>query len=631
MLDFVRRHSRSWGIKLLLIALIIVFIGWGGYLYQTRHASDLAIVGDHYITQSEYQKEYENMVAAIRKQFGGAVPQKLMEALDIKKQALDALVRHYLVARGAAELGLQATPGEVRAAIVKIPAFQTDGRFDLRRYKAVLWQNRLMPEDFEKQVAEEITMSKAQAFITDQAVVTEEEIQASYNFDNDRIKLAYMVFDPLSFQDKVKVEDSALKAFYKKNQNKYMEPEKREIDYVVLNVKDLEKGIQPGESEIKQYYGDNAAEFTQEKQVRARSILLRIKPGASRAELNQANAQAEKILAEARKGKDFSTLAKKYSQDQASAKKGGELGFFSYKQKDPAFAKAAFDLKPGAISGIVRTPSGLNLIKVEEVKEAGTSPLNGVRDKIINELKLQGARDLAYKQAQNLRDLAYARQDIAKAALELKMQVSSPVWITQSEEQAQAGPFTKPITEKLFELGQGDISDMLEIPGGYAVAQVKSIKRPQPAPFEAVKAKVTNDFRMAEAKKLALKQAAAVLQKAKMEKSLATAGKADKIDFLQSGYFSRQDADKSLPLLKGANLDSVFDLQASKPFPERPLELGANYMICQLEGKKPAGAPSKEQKAQILRTILQQKRTAIWRTWLGELAKTTKIEFLRKI
>ena len=56
MLDFVRRHSRSWGIKVLLIALIIVFIGWGGYLYQTRHAGDIAIVGDHYITQNEYRQ-----------------------------------------------------------------------------------------------------------------------------------------------------------------------------------------------------------------------------------------------------------------------------------------------------------------------------------------------------------------------------------------------------------------------------------------------------------------------------------------------------------------------------------------------------------------------------------------------
>lgn len=631
MLDFVRRHSRSWGIKVLLIALIIVFIGWGGYLYQTRHATDIAVVGDHYITQSEYQKEYENMVEMVRKQFGGTVPQKLMEALDIRRQALDALVRQYLVLRGARELGLQATPEQVRTAIAGIPAFQSNGKFDLGRYRAVLFQNRMTPEMFEEEMGDEITATNVQAFITGQAVVSREEIESYYHFNNDRIQLAYMLFDPYSFEKGVAVDESALKAYYKKHQNNYMEPEKREIAYVVFNTKELENSINPGESQIKQYYNDNAADFMQPEEVRAQRILVRLKPDASKAELQKAGAQAEKILGEAQKGEDFSALAKKYSQDQATAKNGGELGFFSYKQKDPAFAKAAFALKPGEMSGIVRTPSGLNIIKVEEVKKAGISPLEQVKDQVVKDLKHQEAGELAYRQAQNLRDLAYARKDLGKAALELKMKASAPVWITLSEKEAQGSPFDQSVREKLFGLGQGDISDMLKISGGYAVAQVQAIQKPAPAPLEKVKSTVTNDFRMAEARKLALKQAAAMLQKARAQKNLAAAAKTDKIDFLQSQYFSRQDANKYMPQLKGENLESVFKLQESRPFPERPLEYGTSYMICQLMGKKPAGAPTRQQEEQISAAILQQKQAAVWRTWLGEIAKKTKVEYLQKI
>ncbi|MDR3554857.1 MAG: SurA N-terminal domain-containing protein [Syntrophobacteraceae bacterium] len=631
MLDFVRQHSRSWGIKVLLIALIIVFIGWGGYLYQTRHSNDLALVGDHYISQEEYSTQYENMVESIRKQFGGAVPQKLMAALDIKNQALDTLVRHYLVVRGARELGLEATPEEVRAAIAKIPGFQSDGKFDLQRYKALLWQHKMTPEDFEQQMADDITASNAQVFITGQAVVTNSEIKSYYDFDNDQIQLAYTLFDPASFQKQVKVDDAALKAFYKQNQSKYMEPEKRQIAYVELNVDALENDIKPTAAQIKQYYDDNGAEFTHGEQVRARRILLRIKPGASGAELKTANARAAKILDEAGKGADFSTLAKKYSQDKATAKNGGELGFFSYQGMSTEFSKAAFALKPGQMSGVVRTPSGLDIIKVEEVQKAGILPLAGVQDKIIKELKSLGARDLAYKQAQELRDLAYARQDIAKAALELKMKASAPVWITLSENQAQAGSLTRSIREKLFQLGQSDVSDMLDIRGGYLVAQVKSIKKPEPAPLEKEKDKVTSDFRMAEANKLALKQASATLESARAQKSLAAAAKASNISITRSGYFSRQAPDKALKLLQGANLDSVFSLGASNLFPARPLQLGTSYMVCQFVGQKPAGAPSKQQIAEISHIILQQKRAVIWKTWLGEIAKTTKIEYLRKL
>ena len=74
MLDFVRKHSKSWVIKVFLWVIVIVFVGWGGYPYQTRHESDIARVGDHYISTSEYHTAYNNMVEGVRKQFGGRCP-----------------------------------------------------------------------------------------------------------------------------------------------------------------------------------------------------------------------------------------------------------------------------------------------------------------------------------------------------------------------------------------------------------------------------------------------------------------------------------------------------------------------------------------------------------------------------
>ena len=72
----------------------------------------------------------------------------------------------------------------------------------------------------------------------------------------------------------------------------------------------------------------------------------------------------ERIMA----GEKFSTLARIYSEDPGSARKGGELGLASKPIFWPAFSDAAMALRPGVISQIVETPDGFHIIEVLEKK-----------------------------------------------------------------------------------------------------------------------------------------------------------------------------------------------------------------------------------------------------------------------
>ena len=72
----------------------------------------------------------------------------------------------------------------------------------------------------------------------------------------------------------------------------------------------------------------------------------------------------ERIMA----GEKFATLARIYSEDPGSARRGGELGLASKSIFWPAFSDAAMSLKPGIISQIVETPDGFHLIEVIEKK-----------------------------------------------------------------------------------------------------------------------------------------------------------------------------------------------------------------------------------------------------------------------
>ena len=267
-------------------------------------------------------------------------------------------------------------------------SFSSDGKFDPRRYEGLLRQMRMTPDVFEQEISDEITTKKVQSLIMGRALVTEDEILTEHHLNRDQIKGRIRCLRPQVVGRQSRPWTSRpSKTYYKNNLNRYMEPEQREIAYVLLNREDLEKEIHPGEDEVKRYYEDNPARFTREKQVRAQHILFRVKPDAPEAEVEKVRAQAGKILDEARKGTDFAELAKKHSQDEATAKKGGELGFFSSKQMDPAFSKAAFALQPGEISDLVRTPYGFHIIKLEEINEARTAPFDEVKSEIEKDIK----------------------------------------------------------------------------------------------------------------------------------------------------------------------------------------------------------------------------------------------------
>lgn len=79
--------------------------------------------------------------------------------------------------------------------------------------------------------------------------------------------------------------------------------------------------------------------------------------------------KAKSLLERIKNGEDFAKLATEFSQDPGSAPKGGDLGFFDRRRMVQAFDSAAFTLKPGQVSGLVRTPFGWHIIKLTEVKE----------------------------------------------------------------------------------------------------------------------------------------------------------------------------------------------------------------------------------------------------------------------
>lgn len=119
---------------------------------------------------------------------------------------------------------------------------------------------------------------------------------------------------------------------------------------------------------LKKYYGWDLNDLKKKLKFQIASEKLQTKLGSDGEANQQAKAKAEDVLKQVQGGGDFAELAKKYSQD-SSAAAGGDLGLFGKGQMVPEFENAAFALKVGETSGIVKTKYGYHIIKVTEKKD----------------------------------------------------------------------------------------------------------------------------------------------------------------------------------------------------------------------------------------------------------------------
>lgn len=136
------------------------------------------------------------------------------------------------------------------------------------------------------------------------------------------------------------------------------------------------------DEELDAYYRSNQQRLTLPEQVRVRHILLTWKPLGTPDDRAAIRKQMTPIIKQARSGEDFAALAREYSDDLATARNGGDTGFFHRGQMAPAFESVAFALQPGEISDLVETPFGVHIMRLEERKESLLLPIDEVREQL---------------------------------------------------------------------------------------------------------------------------------------------------------------------------------------------------------------------------------------------------------
>jgi peptidyl-prolyl cis-trans isomerase C len=140
------------------------------------------------------------------------------------------------------------------------------------------------------------------------------------------------------------------------------------------------------DEDMKKYYDSHKDEFKTPEMVRVRHILVRVDESAPEKDQKAAKKKAESILKKIKSGADFAKLAEEVSEDPGSKEKGGDIGFFQRGRMVKSFEDAAFALKPGEVSGLVKTRYGYHILKLEERKAPAIQSFAEVKETIRQKL-----------------------------------------------------------------------------------------------------------------------------------------------------------------------------------------------------------------------------------------------------
>lgn len=629
VLSLMRKHAKSWLIKFLIGMIAVVFIFYFGYSFTSKSGVKIAYVNGEPISGLEYQKAYRRLLEALQRDYKNVWSENLIEVFDLRNRALENLINGKLVSQEAKRIGLDITEKEIQKEILTYPAFQYRGRFDESRYRALLSQNRMKPEDFELGIAQQMLQRKLRQFLMTFSPVTEQEVLDQYTFSNQKVKISFVQFLPKTFEKSVTFDPKSMDAYFEEHKEEYRVPEKIKITYIPIDPDAFKSEVGITDQQVEDYYEDNEEIFGQEKEVRARHILFKLDRNAAEEEEEKVREKATMVLEKARKGEDFVNLAKKYSEGP-TAPKGGDLGYFSKGRMAKPFEEASFNIKKGEISELVRTQFGYHIIKVEDVKEARVKGLEEVRKEIKDTLTNMASTDLAHEKALSLIDQMPYKVDLKQYAERHKMPIKQSGYFSSNENIPEIGGDDK-FRKSIFSFEKDDVSEVLEFKNKFYIIQVAD-KKPSHLPElkdaeESVKKDLTSHLATLEAKSTA-EAYLAELQGGKDWKELA---KERKLSPKTTDFFTRNDY--TTPIGYAPDLQqAAFSLGENRRYHDHVFETERGVFVIRFEGRKGIDmAKYEDEKKNYRISLMGAKNQAIYGDWLEDLKGEAEIEIVQPV
>lgn len=590
------RDRITGGVALLLLGLISIPFVFFGVDYTFTRSGFAAKVNGEEIPAEEVRIAYRNQAAQFRQL--GDLPPEFDERLQ--QAAFDAVIRQYVLRHYLEERGYRVSDQAVERSIREVPAFQEEGRFSMERYRNLLAAQGYTPARFEYEQRRSLEMQQLSAALADTAFVTLGELRRLIEIEDEKRETAYALFAAEDFADEVSVTEEEISAWYEDRPERFRTEESADFRYIEINRENAAADIELSDGELEEYYASVAELYRRPEERRARHILITAEEDEEAAET-----LATSLKARVDAGEPFRDLARQYSKDTGSAGEGGDLGWVTRGQLAEPVEEAIFAMGEGEVRGPVESEFGFHVIRLDEIREAQTPPLEEVRAEVEAQYRSENSGEAFLRKSNELADLLFEDPDLELAAGQLEVELRTVEGYTRQSGQAGAALEAHPaLTEAVLDRGEsavGEVSDLIELGDGRVlVLEVTDYRPAARRPLEEVRDEVRAALVAERARELARAAGEALLAEVRGGAALDQQAEAAGAEFHAARELGRDDAEAPPALVR-----AVF---AAVPPEETPggeaeavvggVETASGYAVYRLLDVEP-GDPANYARAEI--------------------------------
>ena len=489
MLDALRRGAQTPVAKLLFGILCVSFGIWGvADVFRGWGQGSVAKVGGTEITAEEFRRSYQDELDRISRQTKQRLSAEQGHTFGLDRQVLAQMIAGAAIEAHANQLGLAISDKTLAKGIQSDPNFQTDGKFNRQGFEGLLQQIGLTEQGFlNLRRKDELRGAIVGAFIKGQTV-PKPVLDLIHAYNQEKRVIEWIKIDPEAVTV-AEPDEATLKKRYEDDKAKYMTPEYRKLQVLMLTADDLKKNIDISDDEIAKAYDDDKDSYNTPEQRRVQQIAFKDR------------ATAEVALKALRDGtKTFADVAKEAGAKDTDV----DLGLITKKALiDPKVADVAFSLEKDKYSDVIDGRFATVIVRVTQIEPGTTRTLADVKDQVRDKL----AADKAHNDLQNKRDEVEDARLAGKTLKEVADQLKLSFKEIPAADATGLAPDGKPVLEtsdvrkivaRAFAPDSNDDSPVDLSNDGYAWVNVLSTEAPKQKTYDEVKDEVQKDYMSSE-------------------------------------------------------------------------------------------------------------------------------------